>query len=193
RDEFNQKLRAVESRLGGVESVQHETQDHVAQLQGEISDLRQQLASAQKQNDEHVSELESKLQDAAKSESNRVNSQLSAQTNRLNALNDQVDRKRVAFALPNNQTKEIAPGIYVTVKSTNVGHQQVDGWMQLAAEGRIVWIRGLNAQNPLTFVTRGDNRPQALVFTHIGSKETVGYVLVPTATDQSSTDTPSSK
>jgi hypothetical protein len=65
--------------------------------------------------------------------------------------------------------------------------------MQLAHEGRIVWIRGLNAQNPLTFVTRGDNRPQALVFTHVGAKETVGYVLIPTPTDQPSTATTSSK
>jgi hypothetical protein len=189
RNEVNQKLRTFDSRLGGVESVQRETQDHVSQLQTEITGLRQQLASAQQKNEAQLSEL----QNAAKSETGRVNNQFSTQTNRLNALNDQVDRKRVAFDLPNNQTKEIAPGIYVTVKRTDVGHQQVDGWMQLATEGRIVWIRGLSAQNALTFVTRADSRPQALVFTRIGAKETTGYLLVPGPTDGTAAATESSR
>jgi predicted RNase H-like nuclease (RuvC/YqgF family) len=189
REELNQKLRAFDSRIGGVESVQRETQDHVSQLQNEITNLRQQLASVQQKNEEQLSEL----QNAAKSETSRVNNQFSTQTNRLNALNDQVDRKRVTFDLPNNQTKEIAPGVYVTVKRTDVGHQQVDGWMQLATEGRIVWIRGLSAQNALTFVTRADSRPQALVFTRIGAKETTGYLLVPGPADGSAVATEPSR
>jgi uncharacterized phage infection (PIP) family protein YhgE len=179
RQEVGHSLGALQQRVEGVESVQHETQDHVSQLQTEMGGLRQQVAGLQEQNAQQLNEL----REAAKTDMGRVNGQMNAQTNRLNALDSQVGRQHVTFELADNQTNQIAPGVYVTIKHTDVEHQKVDGWMQLSAEGRIIWIRGLDAQQPFTFVTRADNRPQQLVFTSISSHGAAGYVLVPAATD----------
>jgi outer membrane murein-binding lipoprotein Lpp len=176
RDEVNQGMLALQSRLGGVESAQRETQVNVSQLQTEISGLRQEMASMQQQNAQQLSDV----QQAAKSDFNRLDNAMGVHTSRIDALNNQVDRQRVTFEISNNQTQQVTPEIYLTVKQTDVANQKVDGWMQLAGEGRIVWVRGLGAQESLTFSTRSDNRTHQLVFTAIGKNGATGYLLIPT-------------
>jgi uncharacterized phage infection (PIP) family protein YhgE len=189
RQEVGQSVRALQNRIAGVESVQHETQDHVSQLQSEIGNLRQEVASLQQQNALQLSELKQ----ASKSDMDRINNQVSNHSEKLKALTDQVDRQRVPFEVNDNQTHQIAPAIYLTIKHTDVAHQRVDGWMQLAAEGRILWIRGLGAQESFPFATRADNRTQALVITHIGRTGASGYLLVPTPAETTSVSDAASK
>jgi hypothetical protein len=112
-------------------------------------------------------------------EVNSMNDQMNVHALGLKALNNQVDREQITFEVGNNKTDEVAPQIYVTLSHTDVGHQKVDGWMQLADEGRIVWIRGLAAQQALTFVTRSDKRSHELVFTGVQDNGATGYLLVP--------------
>jgi uncharacterized phage infection (PIP) family protein YhgE len=189
RQEMAENLQRLQARLGNVESTQRETADHVSQLQAELTSVRQQMASMQEQNAQRLSEVQA----AAEADVNRINSQMSTMrgqvtthADKLQALNNEVGRERTTFALSANQTRQIASGIYVTVSHTDVAHQKVDGWMQLADEGRIVWIRGLGAQEALTFATRSDNRTHELVFTAIQPNGASGYVLLPTANSQSS-------
>jgi hypothetical protein len=189
RQEVGQNLRALQNRIAGVESVQRETQDHVSQLQGEIGNLRQEVASLQQQNAQQLSELKQ----ASKSDMDKINSQVSTHSEKLKALTDQVDRQRVPFEVNDNQTHQIAPAIYLTIKHTDVAHQRVDGWMQLAAEGRILWIHGLGAQESFPFATRADNRTQALVITQIRRNGASGYLLVPTAVETTSVSDAASK
>jgi len=186
RDEINQKLERLQSRIGNVESVQRETQDHVAQLQTEIGDMLRDMTSMQQQNAQKLSELQEAKQ-ATQADMNTVNSQVTTinnqvitHANRLNAISNQMGRDRVAFEVFNNRTQQVAPGIYVTVKHTDVAHQRVDGWLQLADEGRIFWIRGLGSQETFQFVTRTDNRTHELVFTAIQETGATGYLLLPT-------------
>jgi predicted nucleic acid-binding Zn-ribbon protein len=176
RDEVNQGMLALQSRLGGVESAQRQTQVNVSQLQNEIGSLRQEMASMQQQNAQQLSDV----QQAAKSDFNKLDNAMGVHTSRIDALNNQVDRQRITFEISNNQTQQVTPEIYLTVKQTDVAHQKVDGWMQLAGEGRIVWVRGLGAQESLTFSTRSDNRTHQLVFTSIGKNGATGYLLIPT-------------
>ncbi len=97
----------------------------------------------------------------------------------VSALGYQVDRRRIDFELQNGRTQEIADGIYVTVKKTDVERQRVDGWIQIASDGRFVWLRGQGAQNPIDFSSRADARPDQLVFTRVGRDTATGYILVP--------------
>jgi predicted nucleic acid-binding Zn-ribbon protein len=189
RQEMVENLQRIQARLGNVESTQHETADHVSQLQAELTSVRQQMASMQEQNAQRLSEVQA----AAEADVNRLNDQMSTMrgqvtthADKLQALNNEVGRERTTFALSANQTRQVASGIYVTVSHTDVAHQKVDGWMQLADEGRIVWIRGLAAQEALTFATRSDNRTHELVFTAIQPTGVSGYLLLPTANSQSS-------
>ena len=110
-----------------------------------------------------------------------INNQVITDANRLDTVSKQIGRERVAFEVSTNRTRHVASGIYVTVKHTDVARQRVDGWMQLADEGRILWIRGLGLQETFPFATRADNRTHELVFTGIQERDATGYLLLPTS------------
>jgi chromosome segregation ATPase len=181
RAEINQDLQRIQNRIGNVESVQRETQEQLASTQRELGSLKQEIASLQNQNVQRSSDIQQTQGDV-----DRLSGQMSAINNRvtnhtasLNALSNEVDRDRLDFELASNKTQQVAPQIYVTISHTDVGHQKVDGWMQLAGEGRIVWIRGLGAQQALTFLNRSDNRTYDLVFTGVQDNGATGYLLLP--------------
>jgi len=189
RDEINQSLERLQSRIATVESVQRESQDHVAQLQSEIGDLHRELASMQQENARQLSELQEVQQATQANQSDMktlnsqvttINNQVITHANRLDTVSKQIGRERVAFVVSTNKTQQVAPGIYVTVKHTDVARQRVDGWMQLADEGRILWIREFGLQETFPFVTRADNRTHELVFTGIQETGVTGYLLLPT-------------
>src|SRR5262249_42754341 len=114
---------------------------------------------------------------------------LSSNQSAVRALSSQVDRKRIDFELENGRTQQVVDGIYVTVKKTDVERQQVDGWVQIASDGRFVWLQGQGAQNPIGFSSRADARPDQLVFTRIGRGKAAGYILVPITSDGASVGT----
>ena len=189
REEIGQNLERLQSRVLTMESSQRETLDHVSQLQSEIGNLHQEIASLQQQNAERLSDLRQATQSDVDAISSRMttmnnqvttmNNQVIAHANRLVAVSNQIDRERVVFEVSMDKTQLVAPGIYVTLKHADVPFQKVDGWMQLADEGRIMWIRGLGLQQALTFVTRADDRTHELVFTRVDPTGATGYVLLP--------------
>jgi DNA repair exonuclease SbcCD ATPase subunit len=185
RDEINKSLQRLQNRVENVEATQRESHDQLAAAQNEIGSLRKEIDGLQKQNEERLKELQ-QSQSNAQNDVNKLNSKVGAiddkvmaHTSSLKTLNEQIERDPTMFELSSNKTKEVAPGIYVTIKHTDVAHQQVDGWMQLADEGKIVWIRHLAAKQPLPFVTRSDDRGCELVFTGVQKNGATGYVLLP--------------
>jgi len=189
REEVGQNLERLQSRVLNMESSQRENLDHVSQLQSEIGNLHQEIASLQQQNAERLSDLRQATQSDVDAISSRMttmnnqvttmNNQVIAHANRLVAVSNQIDRERVVFEVSMDKTQQVAPGIFVTLKHADVAFQKVDGWMQLADEGRILWIRGLGLQQALTFVTRADDRTHELVFTRVDPTGATGYVLLP--------------
>lgn len=181
REEVSQSIHALENRMGNVESAQREQRDQLASAQNEIGSLKEQIAGLQKQHAEQQSRLEDTQADVngLAEQMTVVNGRVLAHAANLNSLNDQVDREEVPFEVANGTTEQVAPGIYVTVSHTDLGHQRVDGWMQIADEGRIVWIHSLPAQQAMTFVTQSDNRTHQLVFTGVQQHGATGYLLLP--------------
>jgi len=184
REELNQGMGRLQGRIENVESAQHEAQDRLAAAQTEISNLKQEITGLQKQNAERVAELQ-----LTQGNVNRLNAQFAtvnrevvAHTASLDALNEEVERQPVTFELSTSKTQQVAPGIYLTVSRTDVAQQKVDGWLQLADEGRIVWIRGLGVQRALTFIPTRENRTHELVFTGVQEKGVSGYLLLPRST-----------
>jgi peptidoglycan hydrolase CwlO-like protein len=185
RDEVNKSLQRLQNRVENVEATQRESHDQLAAAQNEIGSLRKEIDGLQKQNEARLTELQ-QSQNNAQSNVNKLNSkvggiddQVTAHAKSLNTLNEQVERDPTMFELSNNKTQQVVPGIYVTIKHTDATHQKVDGWMQLADEGRIVPIRNLAALQPFPFLTRSDNRSYELVFTGVKKNGATGYVLVP--------------
>jgi len=92
---------------------------------------------------------------------------------------DAVNRNRIDFEISRNKTQEVAPGIFLTVRDTNVERQQINGWLQISQEGRTVWLRDQRANKPMIFTTKHDERSHELIFTRIGKQGVTGYLLIP--------------
>jgi hypothetical protein len=101
----------------------------------------------------------------------------------LHLLSDNVNRNRIDFEITHNRTDEVAPGIYLTVRNTNVEQQRIDVWLQIAEDGRTVRIREQKAQTVVLFTTKRDARSRELVFTRIDKSGAAGYLLIPTETN----------
>jgi len=179
--DVNQSLRSVQSRLAGVESVQREAHDSVAQLKQEVAGLRRELASVQQEATAagaRVKELQESHQ-ATSTELSGMKQAVASNQTALSSINNNLNRQRVEFQVPRNKTQEIAPGIILTVKGIDVGKQQIDGLLKIAAEDRSFSIHQQSVQKPLTFYMRGEARPTELVLTQVVKQNVSGYVLVP--------------
>jgi hypothetical protein len=94
-------------------------------------------------------------------------------------LADAVDRNRIDFEVSRNKTQEVAPGIFLTVRDTNVERQQINGWLQISEDGRTVWLRDQSAQKVMIFTKTHDERGHELIFTRVGKQGVAGYLLIP--------------
>jgi hypothetical protein len=179
--ETTQSLQALQNRVAGVESIQREHSEEVASLRNELVGVRQELANVKEENirqASHISQVEQAHQ-STRNDLSGLDRRLNSNQTAVSALAYQVDRKHVDFELQNGRTQQVVDGIYVTIKNTDVERQRVDGWVQIASDGRFVWLRGEGAQHPIDFSSRADARAYQLVFTQVGRNSAAGYVLVP--------------
>jgi len=191
KNETGQSLQALQNRVTGVESIQREHSEEVSRVRSELAGVRQELASVREENirqtnqiTNQISQLEQAHQ-STRSDVSGLDRRLSSNQTAVSALSYQVGRKRTDFELKNGRTLQVVDGIYVTIKNTDVERQRVDGWVQIASDGRIVWLRGEGAQNAIDFSSRADARPYQLVFTRVGRNSAAGYVLVPITSSSS--------
>jgi cell division protein FtsB len=181
RQDFNQTFQAVQSRLAGIESNQHEASERVTQLQEQIAGLKQELASMREDSAASAARIK-ELQDEQQLGSTALASmdqKMTSQQTSLDSLSSRMERKRIDFDLPRRQTEEIVPGIYLTVRRTDAGKQEIDGTLQLAAESQTLAIRGQGIQKPVVFYTGTDPRPIELVLTQVTKDGVLGYVMMP--------------
>ena len=179
--EMGQSLAAIQSRVSGVESIQHETHDEIARLQDDLATARRELEAIRQTTAQQTSQVRliEQAQQSTQSQVSGLQGRMLSNQNRVDTLSHQVDRRRIDFEVSKDRTDEVVPGIYLTVKRTDVGRQQVNGWLQIASDGRFVWLSGTGAQHPIAFSSRGDDRASQLVFTRIEDRSAAGYVLVP--------------
>jgi hypothetical protein len=181
--DMNRSFEAVHSRVTSVESSQREAHDQVARLQSDLEKLHIELENVRQagaQQSAKVNEIEHS-QHSIQSEVSEMRQQAHAGQRRMDALSYQVDRDTVGFEVSRNQPHEVLPGIYLTVNRTNIGKQQVDGWLHIAGAGRFIWLEAVGALHPLSFTSFGDERPYHLVFTRIADGTAAGYIQVPAA------------
>jgi chromosome segregation ATPase len=181
RQDFNQTFQAIQSRLAGLESNQHEASERVSQLQEQIAGLKQELASMREESTNsavRIKQLQEEQQVRSTALASLDQKMASHQTS-LDSLSSRMDRKRIEFDLPKRQTEQIVPGIYLTIRRTDAGKQEIDGTLQLGAESQMLPIRGQGVQKPMMFYTGSEQRPVELVFTQVTKNGVHGYVMMP--------------
>jgi len=96
----------------------------------------------------------------------------------FDAYADKFAVKRIDFEVAKNHDSTVAPGISVTVNSTDVSYQRLNGSV-LASDGHTTWLRQLKVQEPVFLTSLVDGRTSELVMTRVNKNGAVGYVLVP--------------
>ena len=181
RADLTKSIQAIQSRVAGLESNQREASGHVSQLESQIAGLKRELAAMH----EEATTAAGKITQLQTEQQNRVNDvsridqKMASHQTTLDSLLNRFNRKRVDFELTNNKTTEIATGIFLGIRSANIGKQEVDGTLQLAAESRMFKIRGLGIQKPMSLYASGETRPMELVFTEVVKNRVSGYILLP--------------
>jgi len=155
----------------------------MARMQNELVTVQGQLADLRQENAEKMSQVQQQIQETQQStqrDMSGLDRRLVSNQNQINGLSYQTDRQRVDFELAKGRTEEVSPNIFLTIKDIDVEHQRVNGWLQIANDGRIVWLRDQGMQNPVPFSSRQDQRSYQLVFTQTAKTAVSGYLLVPT-------------
>jgi hypothetical protein len=189
RADLNVSIQAIQSRLSGVESNQREASEHVAQLEEQITGLKRELASMREDSSLSAERLKKLQEDqqAQTSAMSGLDQRMTSSQSTIQSLSVQVERRRVEFEVQNRKAEQIVPGIFLTIKRVDLGKHEVDATLEVAADSRVLTIRGQGIQNPAVFYTSTDSRPIELVFTEVAKNKVTGYVLMPVATDSART------
>jgi chaperonin cofactor prefoldin len=179
--EMNQNRDVLSSRVDSLESTQREAHDEVAGLKNDVTGVRQEVAQAREADavqGNRISEVDH-VQNSIQGHVASLELQMANGQDRMDALSSEVDRQRIDFEVSKNKSDQLVDGVILTVRKTNVGKQQVDGWLHIVSDGRFVWLHDAGAQHPIAFASTRDARAYQLVFTKVASDGVVGYILVP--------------
>jgi hypothetical protein len=181
KTEMNRNRDALSSKVDGLESTQLEAHDEVAGLKSDLTGVRQELAEAREAESvqgNRIAEVDH-VQNSIQGHVARLELQMTNGQDRMDALSSEVDRRRIDFEVTKDKADRIADDVILTVSKTDVGKQQVGGWLQIVSDGRFVFLREAGAQHPIAFASTRDDRAYQLVFTKVASNGVVGYLLVP--------------
>jgi len=181
RDDVNQSIRAIQSRLAGVESNQRESSERVNQLQDQIAGLQKELATMRGEAstaNARIKEL-TEAQQGSTRDMSGLNDRIAASQTALNTLANRVDRRRVDFEVANRDAKQIAPDIYLSLRRTDTGKQEVDATLKVGTDGSSLPIRGQGIRKPVLFYGSEEGRPIELVFTQVSKNRVSGYLIMP--------------
>ena len=157
RAEMEEQGKAVDARLGLLESSQEAERARLAQLQEDLESTRV----------EGRRELASVRQDLVRGDQ------------RVEELARVIDRERVDFELDEGRTRELANGVSLRITGTNVSHQKVKGWLWLLPDRKTLWIRDLGIQQAMVFYRKDGGGPNELVITSVQDGSVSGYLLLP--------------
>jgi chromosome segregation ATPase len=185
RADINVSIQAIQSRLSGVESNQREASAHVAQLEDQIAGLKRELASMRDESSSSIERIKKLQEDqqAQTSAMSGLDQRMTSSQSTIESISGRMMRMRVEFEMQSKKPEQIAPGYFLTIKRIDTGKQEVDATLEVAADSRVLTIRGQGIQKPAVFYTSADSRPIELVFTDITRNKITGYVLMPGAGD----------
>jgi hypothetical protein len=162
--ELDTRAQAIEARLTRFESDQDAERVQLAQLQEEVANARQEIATVRTDTDR---ELASLRQQQAQSQG------------KLETIATQLDRQRIDFEVAKNEVRELTPEISLRVTRTNASYQRYEGWMWYEPDRRTLWIADQGVQQPVALRPKQGGEPYELVVTRVDKNGATGYLLVP--------------
>jgi len=160
--------------------------DRIATLQAQhdadttqISSLRGELESVKQETSAQVSVVRSEIPPDSTQDVASLRAAAERDRARFAALVNRTDRDRSDFEVGEGQASEVVPGILMTIKSTDVGRQEVSGWLYLQHERRFVHLKNQGLLRPVTVYGSADNKVHDIIITRVKKSYAIGYVLSP--------------
>ena len=168
RAEIVEQVGQIEARLSWLETTQDTDHIRMAKLEEKIGTMRQEMAQEIAQ-----------VREETKGNVARLDGRLDHNGLDLESVARRLDRNRVQFEVSKGQTRELVPGVSVTILGTDVSYQSARGWMRLVPEGRTLWLTGLGIHQAVRFYRQTGEEPYELVFTRVAKDSVAGYMVVP--------------
>jgi len=181
--EVNGEFYAINSKVARLELSRDADQVQIADLQNELTQLRQQMAQQTEQFSNRLAEDRS----GAEQKIAVVAAAQERERNDLDGLNRKLAVRRIDFEVDKGRNVELAPGISLEISGTDVAYRRVSGWMWVLPDRRTIWLREQGAQEPVVFYGNHDGKKRELVITSVTNKSAVGYLLVPTEEEKAET------
>ena len=97
----------------------------------------------------------------------------------INSLANKMDRSRHDFEVHEDNVVEIVPGVLLTIRDTNVGRQEISGWIYLENDRRVVYLKNHGLLQPITVYGVYGKDSHDIVITRVRKDDAVGFVLSP--------------
>ena len=97
----------------------------------------------------------------------------------LSSLAMRMDRDRHDFEIREDHASEIMPGVLLTIRDTNVGRQEISGWLYLEDEHRFVYLKNQGLLQPITVYGVYGKEAREIVITRVRKDDAIGFVLSP--------------
>ena len=172
----------------------------IAELGNNVAKLNEQIALLQAQHEDDAARMESLQQDLANT---RQETALQFATVKstiphdampdvatlrfavdrneagLSSLENRIDRDRHDFEVHEDRVVEIVPGVLLTIRSTNVGRQEISGWIYLENDRRVIYLKNHGLLQPITVYGVYGKDSHDIVITRVRKDDAVGFVLSP--------------
>jgi hypothetical protein len=172
-NDLSLRTAALNAHIAEIISRQQADQVLIAQLEKELANTRQELASAKVAYTRELAELREQ-QVVSQQEVDSLNNVLST---------DQVD-----FEVTKNRDEEIVQGISLHLSGTDLAHQKFHGWIWIAGTRRRIWVHNQPVELPVAFYPKPDGVAYELVVTKVGPADVAGYLLIPSDTNTQQRD-----
>jgi len=197
-DALDKKVTAVQKTAAAKPTVS--ASPAVAELGNSVAKLNEQIALLQAQHEDDAARMESLQQDLANT---RQETALQFATVKstiphdampdvatlrfavdrneagLSSLENRIDRDRHDFEVHEDRVVEIVPGVLLTIRSTNVGRQEISGWIYLENDRRVIYLKNHGLLQPITVYGVYGKDSHDIVITRVRKDDAVGFVLSP--------------
>lgn len=183
--EMGKQLALLSERLMTLEAKHNED---IARLET----LRSELAVLSQDTERYITAVRAEIPPDNSAEAARLWSAMDdhqesilSMAHSIDGLAGRIDRDRHDFEIHENRASEVAPGIHLTIRSTNVGRQQISGWVYMENEHRVVFLKNHGLLEPITVYGVHDQQAREIVITRVRENDAIGYVLSPKSSSQS--------
>jgi predicted nucleic acid-binding Zn-ribbon protein len=166
------QIAQLNDQIASLEAQHSADTTQIDSLRGEVALLKQDTNS-------QIANVRSQIPADASQDVAALRSAVDRDQARLALLSRRMDRDRNDFEVSEGQAREVVPGILMTIKETDVGKQQVSGWLYLQHEHRFVYLKNQGLMRPITVYGGSEKEVHDIVITRVRKSYAIGYVLSP--------------